>query len=143
VNFTVKGYDAYGYPLTQTLAGATTSSTVYTGKAFKWVSSVSASTTSSTAISVGVSDIFGLPFFASAIGYVYAYWNSKLVATSTTATTFTAGVTATTAGATDVRGTINLGGMAASDGTKKLQMWQWVSPVNLTTAGLFGTQPPA
>ena len=141
VNFTVKGYDAYGYPITQTLAGATTSSTVYTGKAFKWVSSVTASATASTAVSVGVADRYGLPFYSSAIGYIYAYWNNQLVATSTTATTFTAGVTATTAGATDVRGTINLGGMAAADGTKKLQMWQFIAPANLSTSGLFGVTP--
>ena len=141
VNFTVKGYDAYGYPITQTLAGATTSSTVYTGKAFKWVSSVTASATASTAISIGVADRYGLPFYSSSIGYIYAFWNNQLVATSTTATTFTAGVTATTAGATDVRGTINLGGMAAADGAKKLQMWQFISPVNLSATGLFGVTP--
>ena len=141
VTFTVSGYDAYGYPITQAVTGPTTSSTVYTGKAFKWVSGVSSSATASTAISVGVSDRYGLAFYASSIGYIYAFWNDKLVAGSTTATTFTAGVTATATTSSDVRGTINLGGMYAADGVKKLQMWQWVSPANLSTTGLFGVTP--
>ena len=143
VNFTVSGYDAYGNPISQTLAGGTTSTSVFTGKSFKWVSSVVASTTNSNTVSVGVSDIYGFPLFASAVGYIDLVWNNVYASTNTTVNgTFVAGSTATTAGATDVRGTINPSNIAASNGTIKMQLWMSVAPANLSTAtGLFGVTP--
>jgi len=142
ITFTVAGYDAYGYPITQVMTGPASASTGVSTKAFKWVSSVAASATvSPSTFSVGVSDTYGLPFYCTAIGYVNAYWNNAIIAGSVTATTFTAGTAYTATTSSDVRGTINLGGMSASDGVKKLQMWMSVNPSNLTVSGLFGVSP--
>lgn len=139
--FTVSGYDAYGYPITQTLAGPN-AATVITGKAFKWISGVSIAATASatSTFSIGVSDTYGFPLFAPAFGYIRAFWNNSNVETSA-ATTFTAGTTATTAGATDVRGTVGLAGLTVSNGVRKLQMWMSVAPSNLTAGALFGVVP--
>ena len=145
INFTVTGYDAYGYPITQVLAASTTTGSVSTGKAFKWVTSVTLSTTSggvATSVSVGVSDKYGLPMFASAAGYVDLWFNNAPSIT-TTSTAFVAGSTATTTSSTDVRGTYNIAtGLGTSDGGKILQIWQSVSVANIQSAtGLFGVTP--
>jgi hypothetical protein len=142
INFTIAGYDAYGYPITQTLAGGGSATTVYTTKTFKYVASVKASATTTTTVSVGVADTYGLPFYSSAVAYVDAYWDNVSTATMSSNFAFVAGSTAITAGAGDVRGTISLVGNTASNGTIKLQMWQAVAPANLPTAiGLFGVVP--
>jgi YD repeat-containing protein len=142
VNFTVNGYDAYGNPISQTMAGGTTSTSVYTSKTFKWVSSVTASTTSSTTLSVGVADIYGFPMFAGAFAYIDMYWSDKAVSAMSSNATFSAGTTLTTAGAGDVRGTMNFVANTASNGTIKMQLWQSVSPARINTAaGLFGVTP--
>ena len=143
INFTITGYDAYGYPITQVLAGSTTTGSVTTGKAFKWVSSVVASATASaTSVSVGVSDKFGLPMFAGALGYVDLWFNNAPSIT-TTSTAFVAGTTATTTTSTDVRGTYNIvTGLGTTDGGKTMQIWQSVSVANVQSAtGLFGVTP--
>jgi hypothetical protein len=143
LTFTVSGYDAYGNPISQTLTGGTTSTSVITGKTFKWVASVVASSTSSATVSVGVSDVYGFPMFASAVGYLDLYFNNASLSANTTASaTFVAGTTLTTAGATDVRGTVNITNISASNGTRKMQLWQAVAPANISTAtGLFGVTP--
>lgn len=138
--FTISGYDAYGYPITQVLAGPAGASTVTTGKAFKWVSGVTIGATASSTFSIGVADVYGLPFFASALGYIRAFWNNTNVETAA-GTTFTAGTTATTAGATDVRGTIAISGVTISNGTRKLQMWMSLPPTALTVGSMFGVTP--
>jgi hypothetical protein len=141
--FTVSGYDAYGYPITQVLAGPNSAATVTTGKAFKWVSGVTIAATASagSTFSIGVSDIYGLAMYASAIGYIDAYWANSFV-TGSTATTFTAGSAAILTTSSDVRGTIGLAGLTVSNGVRRLQMWQSVAPSNLTVGSLFGTLPP-
>lgn len=141
--FTVSGYDAYGYAISQTLAGPN-ANTVTTGKAFKWVSGVTIAATASagSTFSIGVSDTYGFPFYCTAVGYVRAFWSNSNVETSA-ATTFTAGTTSTTAGATDVRGTIGLAGLTVSNGIRKLQMWMSLPPPSLSSAVMFGVSPPA
>jgi hypothetical protein len=144
LNFTVSGYDAYGNPISQTLAGGTTSTSVFTGKTFKWVTSVTASGTSaSNTVSVGISDIYGFPLFCSSVGYLDLVWNSIYHMTNSTVTgSFVTGSTLTTSGATDVRGTINVSNIAVSNGVIKMQLWMSVAPANLsTTTGLFGVTP--
>jgi hypothetical protein len=104
---------------------------------------VVASSTSSATVSVGVSDVYGFPMFASAVGYLDLYFNNASLSANTTASaTFVAGTTLTTAGATDVRGTVNITNISASNGTRKMQLWQAVAPANISTAtGLFGVTP--
>ena len=139
-NFTISGYDAYGNPITQVMVGPSAGVT-YSTKTFKWVSGITASATGTTACSVGVGDTYGLPFYASAVGYLDLWWNNANIATSASAlSSFVAGSSSITAGASDVRGTINP--QVASDGAKKMQLWQSISTANIgSIAGLFGTTP--
>ena len=140
-SFTINGYDAYGNPISQTITGLTTSSTIYTSKTYKWVSSVTASPATSSTVSIGVADIYGFPMYAGAVAYIDLHWDN-IPQTGQTNSTFTAGTTLTTAGAGDVRGTVNLTGNTVSDGTIKMQLWQSVNPNNISTvAGLFGVTP--
>jgi hypothetical protein len=139
--FYVSGYDAYGFPITSSVTGPNAGVTT-TLKTFKWVSSVTASTTfATTACSVGVADVYGLPFYASAVGYLDMWWNNTNIATSATAlSSFIAGVATTASTSGDVRGTINP--QVVSDGSKKMQLWQSISTANITsTTGLFGVTP--
>ena len=141
--FTITGYDAYGYPITQVMQGPGGGATTFSSKAFKWVSGITVGTTAATnTFSIGVSDTYGFPLYSQAIGYIRAFWANSNVKTSA-ATTFTAGSAAILTTSSDVRGTIGLAGLTASNGVRKLQMWQSVAPSNLTVGSLFGTSPPA
>ena len=142
--FTISGYDAYGYPITQVMQGPGGGATTFSSKAFKWVSGITVgATTATNTFSIGVSDTYGLPLFAQQVGYIRAFWANTNVETSA-ATTFTAGSTTISTTSSDVRGTIGIAGVTISNGARKLQMWQSVAPSNLTLAsGLFGTFPPA
>jgi hypothetical protein len=76
--------------------------------------------------------------YAAAASSVWGFWNSLIV---TGTGTFTAGVTTTPSATTgDVRGTYLVG--SASDGTKRMTLWQHpVLPAMITSginAGLFG-----
>ena len=143
-SFTVSGYDAYGYPITQVIAGSSSTGSVTTGKTFKWVTSVVSSITSSTAsVSVGVSDTYGFPMFAGGFSYIDLWFNNT-AAFTTASTSFTAGSTATATNSTDVRGTYNIAGAlgGAANGAKTLQIWQSISVANISSAaGLFGVTP--
>lgn len=135
ITFTVKGYDVYGYPMTETITGA--SGAVASGKkAFKFVSSITQSGAVASTMSVGTGDVFGFPMRVDTIGYVSMAWNGSLVTANTgwlTSDT-TAPATATTG---DVRGTYAV--QSASDGTKRLQVFVTPSTANIgTNAGLFG-----
>jgi hypothetical protein len=143
--FTIAGYDAYGYPITQVMQGPGGGATTFSSKAFKWISGITVgATTATNTFSIGVSDTFGFGFYASSIGYIDAYWNNTYHGSATSSVTFTSGTTFTYTTSSDTRGTIGLAGITASNGAIKLQLWQSVAPANLTLAtGLFGTYPPA
>lgn len=134
INFTVRGYDIYGVPMTETRAGPN-ANTVNTKKAFAWVASVTPDATSASTVSVGVSDIVGLPIRADKFAQVDIWYNSTAL---TANTGFVAADTATPSATTgDVRGTFLL--PTASDGTKSLQISQRVPPANIATqTGVFG-----
>lgn len=131
--FTVRGYDVYGYPLTETITGA--SGTTAPGKkAWKFVTSVTpAGTLSGSNVSVGTLDIFGFPERLDSFPYVRATWNSAAV----TSGGFTYAVTSTATATTgDVRGTYAPG--TAADGVKTLSVWIALPPANALTAGNVG-----
>lgn len=138
--YTVRGYDLYGYPLTETITGANgTSGTTAAAngvKAFKYIASVTpAGTLNSTGVAVGVGDVIGLPLRADR-------WSELLGTlgnTSITASTgFTAAVTTTaTATSGDVRGTYAL--QTASNGVLRFTLKQSPIPTNVnSTAGMTG-----
>jgi hypothetical protein len=136
--YLVSGYDIYGYPMTQLLTGAN-AGTATTTKAFKYIASVlPAGTLSGSAITIGTTDVIGLPLRADFFPETGVYMNNAWV---TASTGFTAAVT--TSPATnltgDVRGTYTL--QTASNGTLKLTMFGSPSVANISSSvGLTGVQ---
>lgn len=119
LNYTIRGFDVYGQPLTQTRAGAN-ANTVNTLKAFKSVLSVTPDATNAATLSVGMGDSFGLPFAVPDVGYIQAVKWAQVLATD--AGTFVAAVTTdpNTAAIGDVRGTYLP--TSASNGVRRLVM---------------------
>jgi hypothetical protein len=134
--FTVRGYDIYSVPMTETITGPNSNATANGKKAFKYIASVTpAGTVSGSTVSVGTTSIFGLPIRVDRYGYVRLIWNDirQAVAQLTVADTATA--TATTG---DTRGTYTVTG-AAADGTVRLQAMINIQVSNASSiAGMFG-----
>jgi len=139
--FLVQGADLYGYPQTEkiTAASSPSGSTTTNGKkAFKFINAVTPQVTDTKSYSIGTADIFGFPMRVDTFAYSEISWAGTPVVSSAG---FTAAVTSTATNTTgDVRGTYAV--QSASDGVKPLQIFQTVSPANLSTiAGLFGVVP--
>lgn len=134
LTITARGYDLYGYPITCTRAGPNNTTVNFT-KAMKYVASITPSATNAGTMSVGTSDIYGLPLRADAFGYLTLYWNNALI---TANTGFVAAVTTdpSTALLGDVRGTYAV--QSASDATKKLQLFWRPKAANLSQTGIWG-----
>lgn len=118
VNFTVNGWDIYDQPMTQTLAGPN-NNTVTTTKAFYQITSIAVSAAVGTNVTVGTSDLFGIPVAVADVGYlIKTAWNSTL---ADDAGTFTAADTTSpaTVSTGDVRGTYRPSANA-SNGTRRL-----------------------
>lgn len=133
-NLLVKGYDLYGYPQTEKLAGAS-GTTVSGKKAWKFITGATpGGTVSGSNISLGTLDIFGFPLRADKFAYVDMYWNSALG--TATGFTYASNVTATSTTG-DVRGTTAPG---TSNGTISIQLFVTPSPDNM---GASNIQTPA
>lgn len=135
--FTVRGYDLYGQPTSETITATSGATTTNGKKAFKFVASVTPGFTDAHNYSVGTTDIYGLPLRAAVYGYVNSTFNNVPVTSPTFVAADATTVSATTG---DVRGTI----VVASDGTKRLQVMQGIGPVSLASltsnsfTGMFG-----
>lgn len=119
-NFTVSGYDYYGQAMSEVIASSGTASTAVNGKkAFYQISGITVSGGTVVAITIGTTDILGLPVRVTDAGYLARVgYNSTLAAD---AGTFVAAATATATTTTgDVRGTFVPSG--ATDGIKRLVM---------------------
>jgi hypothetical protein len=129
---TVVGWDMYGFPIHQTVTLGSTS-TVNTTKCFKAVASVTlAGTLSGSNVSVGVSDIYEIPFYCAGSSQIWGYWNNLILYGTGT---FVAGVTSTASATTgDVRGTFLVG--SASDGSKRLTLSAHPSISTMISAGV-------
>jgi len=101
--FTVTGYDYYGQPMSEVITVSVAATPVNGKKAFYQVSNV-AIAGSATAVTVGTTDIIGLPIRVVDAGYIVgAGWANTL---ARDAGTFVAAATATATTTTgDVRGT--------------------------------------
>lgn len=133
---TVRGYDVYGYPMSETITLANAG--IASGKkAFKFIASITpAGTLSGSNVSVGTGDVYGFPILCNNFFYPKIFWNGALITASTgfVVADTTSPATATTG---DVRGTYAV--QSASDGTKKLQVSIEIPVANLgTVAGVFG-----
>lgn len=119
VNFTIYGYDQYGQPMTQTLAGPN-ANTVATTKAFKSIYRVAVSGAVGTNTSVGFNDKLGCPFRIPDIGYIQSVkWAGALAADAGTAVAAD-GTNPATASTTDVRGCYTPS--SAANGSRRLVM---------------------
>lgn len=141
ITFTVSGYDVYGYPQTEAIAGANIG--VASGKkAFKWVTGVTHTGSVATTVTIGTGDVYGFPLRADSFGYVYIVWNNGSINASTgfTAADTTSPATSTTG---DVRGTYAV--QSASDGIKRLEIGLTlnIAALNQTPIanGIFGVPP--
>jgi VCBS repeat-containing protein len=139
VTFTITGYDLYGQPMTQTLAGPN-ANTVATTKAFKSVIRIAASAAVATNTSAGFNDKLGIPVRVTDVGYITSVkWAGTLAAD---AGTFVAADTTdpATASTTDVRGCYTPS--SASNGTRRLVMSIALPSLAVgpqsTRAGAFG-----
>lgn len=135
ITFTVSGYDIYGYPMSETITGA--SGGIAAGqKTFKFVTGITHTGSVASTMSIGTGDVFGFPLRVDTLGYLDLTWNAAII----TATTGFAAADATTPATTttdDVRGTYAV--QSASDGTKRLQIAITPSVANIgTNTGLFG-----
>jgi hypothetical protein len=142
-NLTISGYDYYGQPMTEVIATGTTSSAVANvsgKKAFYQISSIAINGSLPVAITVGTTDIFGLPVRCYDAGYVVKVgWNNTLAQDAGTLTVadMTNPATSTTG---DVRGTYLPS--SASNGVKRLVMTIAVPAIavgpNATRTGALG-----
>jgi len=116
---TVSGYDYYGQPMTEAITVATAGTAKSGAKAFYQIASATING-SATAVTIGTTDILGLPVRCFDAGYVVKVgWNNTL---AQDAGTFTPADMTNPASSTtgDVRGTYKPS--TASDGTKRLVM---------------------
>lgn len=139
--YQVKGFDAFGQPMTCNLAAPSTS-TVATTKAFKKVSSIVNlnATAGTNGLTVGFNDKFGLPVAVLDAAYIVnVKWNATLAADAGTFVAADTTSPATTA-TTDVRGCYTP--TSASNGVKRLVVAIGLSNANVgplaTRAGAFG-----
>ena len=119
-NVTVSGYDYYGQPMSEVIAtGAVLSTTTAGKKAFYQISSATISGSPVVTVSIGTTDVLGIPVRVTDAAYVASVgWNNVL---ARDAGTFAKAVTTTaTTTSGDVRGTYLTS--AATDGAKRLVM---------------------
>jgi hypothetical protein len=135
----ITGYDRYGQRLSFSRAGPN-ANTVVTTKAFRGIISISTSAALGTAMTVGTSNVFGLPVAISSANYIIKpSYNGVLAhdAGSFTAADTTSPATATT---TDVRGTYTPSGVTS--GTQRVTLALSVTAIqagpNATRLGAYG-----
>jgi hypothetical protein len=137
-NFTVSGYDYYGQPMSEVITSSA-GSAVDGQKAFYEIASITVSGGTTTAITVGTTDIFGAPVRIADAGYVASVkWDNTLAQdTGTFVAADTATATTTTG---DVRGTY--APSSAADGSKRLVMGILLNAIavgpNATRTGALG-----
>jgi hypothetical protein len=137
-NFTVSGFDYYGQAMSEVIA-STASSTVNGLKAFFQITSITVSGATSTAITVGTTDIIGCPVRFNNKGYLARVgWNNVLAEDAATVVVADGTTATTTTG--DVRGTVVPS--SACDGAKRLVVAVLLTAIqcgpNATRAGALG-----
>lgn len=120
VTFTVTGTDEYGETVVENITGPTGATTAAGKKAFKTVTAISVSGTTTAAVTIGTGDVLGLPVFLPGTGNVLKELEDGAAATAGTvvAGIRTAGGSTATTG--DVRGTYDPN--SACDGGKVIQL---------------------
>lgn len=129
ITFTVTGWDVYGFPMTETITGAS-GAAASGAKAWKFISAVTHTGSVASTVTVGTNDVIGLPFQVLRFGRIAINYNNAGI---TANTGFTAAVVTvpSTSILGDVRGTYLL--PSAADGTKTIQIFVTVPPAVLNT----------
>lgn len=137
-NFTVRGYDVYGMPMSEVIAFAGGAVTTAGKKAFKYIASVTPATTDAGhTLSVGTTDVYGFPLRSDQFGYAEIVWNNTYVTANT-------GYTAATVPASgDVRGTYAVQSQASNNSARltivlNLPPYQMLGATPVNPALLFG-----
>ena len=137
--YTVAGYDYYGQPMTEVITSVAAATTNGKKAFYQIVSVTGAGGGSTTAVTVGTTDVLGLPVRITDAGYITrAGWNNTL---AEDAGTFVAAATLTATTTTgDVRGTFDPS--SAADGIKRLVLGIMLPGIaagpNATRTGAFG-----
>lgn len=153
-SFLVVGYDVWKQPMTELIGPVIATNrqvtTFFGSKAFKHIVSVTPTTTAGGNASLGMGDVFGLPYRADDWCQVQIFWNG---CTAGTNLGFLPAVTSTATNTTgDVRGTIQVStngtGTAmtiataqVSNGTTRLSIIQNLGPFNQAFATPLNTVP--
>jgi hypothetical protein len=124
--YTVAGRDMYGFKMTEQITSSS-STNVVGKKAFKYISSITNTTTpTSTSISIGFGDIYGFPFYVPYCGQnvdveiLASAFSSVVPVAMSSANTVLGTTAAQTATTADARGTY--ASSTASNGTVRLQI---------------------
>lgn len=117
VAITVVGLDTYLQPMTQTFSSPTATAAATTSKkAFAYVSAASTTGNTTSGITLGTADIFGLPHRFDAVGYVHYNWDNTWATSSAGVVVADTATPSATTG--DVRGTV--APTSTSNGTRRL-----------------------
>lgn len=134
VNFTIYGTDMYGESLTWSTAGPAAGEATTSAKTFKTITRVAVDTATTSSITVGTADVFGLPFkLATFDDLVTINYNGALVTSATGVTVADTTTPSATTGA--VRGKYAV--QTASNGSRVLSVYQCVIDPD-TTTGIMG-----
>ena len=136
--FTVTGTDYYGQAMSEAITSVA-NTTVNGKKAFFQITSITVSGATTTAITVGTTDILGAPVKFSNKGYIARVgWDDTLAEDAATVVSGVATTATTTTG--DVRGTVVPS--SAADGAKRLVVAILLTGIqvgpNATRAGALG-----
>lgn len=129
---TVTGFDVYNQPMTENIT-LNAGTTVSGQKAFRRITRVSSSAATANNVSVGSTDILGLPLRVATRNHALTAWDGAFVTTGTfAAADATSPATATT---DDVRGTYLP--PTATNGVRRLTVYMYSTQEN-TQVGLYG-----
>ena len=139
VTFTISGFDIYGQPMTQALAGPN-ANTVNTLKAFWQVTNIAVNGAVGTNTSAGTSDVFGIPLAVIDGGYFDRIGWAGVLAADAGTFVVADGTNPATSATGDVRGTYKPS--SASNGARRLVLGILLSSVaagpTATRAGALG-----
>lgn len=134
VNFTIYGTDMYGEALTWQTAGPAAGEATTSAKTFKTITRVAVDTATTSSVTVGTADVFGLPYkLATFDDLVTINYNGSLVTANTGLTV--ADTTTPSATTGDVRGKYAV--QTATNGSRVLSIYQCVIDPDSTT-GIMG-----
>lgn len=135
--FTVRGWDVYGQPMSETVTATAGATTVAGKKAWKWIASITPGFTDAHNYTWDINTLVGLNLAVDAAAYIDAWVAGTGFTTNPTVTAADA-TTPATAITGDVRGTTTI----ATPGSNRVTIFVSPSSARLTNAvlatGLFG-----